>query len=100
MATRVIWARQLLSAILFLHRQRICHRDLKSLNILIAAPRPDESFPVPIPGVLKLCDFGSARFLSTTTSKGSSRSGLGTTRWAAPELNRDRKPDCYLVNLC
>jgi glycogen synthase kinase 3 beta len=47
----LMYARQALDALAFLHAKGIAHRDLKPTNILVDKAR----------GVLKLCDFGSAK---------------------------------------
>ena len=49
-------AQQLVSALWYLHSNRIMHRDMKPQNILIGKG-----------GVVKLCDFGFARAMSTDT---------------------------------
>ena len=46
-----IFTYQMLKALAYLHRLQICHRDIKSSNLLV-----NEST-----GVLKVCDFGSAK---------------------------------------
>jgi serine/threonine protein kinase len=44
---------QLCRALSYIHSQNICHRDIKPQNLLID----------PVTGILKLCDFGSAKQL-------------------------------------
>ena len=63
----------------FLHGEGIIHRDLKSANLLV-----DRSYRV------KVCDFGLARALSTST--GGSRRRVGTPQYDAPEVIVDGKP--------
>lgn len=47
-------AQQLVSALYYLHSNRVIHRDMKPQNILISSNN-----------VVKLCDFGFARSMSS-----------------------------------
>ena len=48
-----IYIYQLFRSLAYIHSQGICHRDIKPQNLLLD----------PASGVLKLCDFGSAKIL-------------------------------------
>ncbi|XP_053298360.1 serine/threonine-protein kinase 36 [Pleuronectes platessa] len=69
---------QLVSALYYLHSHRILHRDMKPQNILLGRG-----------GVVKLCDFGFARSMSTSTLVLTSIKG--TPLYMSPELV-DEKP--------
>ena len=65
------WSFQIASGMDHLHWHNVIHRDLKSPNVLLSY------------GYAKLCDFGTARELSTTCRP----TGVaGTYRWMAPEI--------------
>ena len=66
------WCLEVAQGMEHLHNYDIIHRDLKSANILLSAAM-----------TAKVCDFGTARYLSHTTVQ----TGVtGTPRWMAPEV--------------
>lgn len=68
------WAKEIASGLNYLHNEapfKIIHRDLKSRNVVITSENS-----------VKLCDFGSSRFISQTTKM----SMAGTYPWMAPEV--------------
>ena len=69
-------AQQLVNSLYYLHSQRVIHRDMKPQNILISAN-----------GIVKLCDFGFARTMSTNTIVLTSIKG--TPLYMAPELVKE-----------
>jgi fused-like protein len=78
-------AKQLVRALYYLHSNRIIHRDMKPQNILIGARR-----------VVKLCDFGFARAMSSATMVLTSIKG--TPLYMAPELVQEQ-PYNHTVDL-
>ncbi|EAY13731.1 TKL family protein kinase [Trichomonas vaginalis G3] len=61
----------------YLHSEKIMHRDIKSLNILL----DNDDYP-------HICDFGCARFMDGRRYS----IKVGTTQWMAPEMY---EIDCY-----
>jgi serine/threonine protein kinase len=70
-------AKQLVRALLYLHTNRVIHRDMKPQNILIGSD-----------GAIKLCDFGFARVMSCNTMVLTSIKG--TPLYMAPELVQEQ----------
>src|SRR5438874_7942621 len=84
------YARQILGALAFAHRNGIVHRDIKPHNIVVG---PD--------GRLKVTDFGIARAgVSQMTEAGSI---IGTAQYLSPEQARgaavDQRSDLYSVGV-
>ncbi|XP_065053737.1 mitogen-activated protein kinase kinase kinase 20-like [Rhopilema esculentum] len=68
------WAKEIAAGLNYLHNEapfKIIHRDLKSKNVVITSELN-----------VKICDFGSSRFISQTTKM----SMAGTFPWMAPEV--------------
>lgn len=82
--------RELASALAYLHAQGIIHGDIKGANVLVATGAK-----------ILVCDFGLAKMVDTKTP--TSRVGLGTLRWLAPELldsaSKTFKSDVYAFGL-
>jgi len=99
--------RQLLVAVVFLHRQGVTHRDLKPENILVAKCIQSHGWWL----FVKVTDFGLATIGNHVATPTPSR--VGTSFYMAPEMQR-RDPDqgfgvdywslgiilYYLLNLC
>lgn len=75
-------------AIEYLHNftPKIIHRDLKSLNLLLAEPIPDDQ-KMP---VVKVSDFGLSRMQESSADSGETwgkmTNSAGTCHWMAPEV--------------
>jgi serine/threonine protein kinase len=62
----------------YLHSHHVCHRDLKSLNVLY-----DQSLSI------KLCDFAFSKFKEQLDKKTARfQTSVGTPQWMAPEVLR------------
>ncbi|KAJ6522974.1 kinase-like domain-containing protein, partial [Mycena vulgaris] len=79
----------------YLHSRKICHGDLKGINVLV-----DNS------GRALLCDFGLARLKADATTRTGAVDALqiqGSRNWMAPELlngSRNRPPaDVYAFSM-
>lgn len=74
-----LYTRQIVEGVVYLHDNRVIHRDLKGNNIMLMPS-----------GVIKLIDFGCARRLNCLTHSGSRSDFLksmhGTPYWMAPEV--------------
>jgi serine/threonine protein kinase len=99
----------------FLHRRQVVHRDLKSLNLLLAGHiggtvgqadahgGPCEIGDLP---PVKVSDFGLSRVLRPEQTKVQAcmTSGAGTYHWMAPEVLDgycyDEKVDVYSYGIC
>ena len=68
------------SGVEHLHDCKICHRDLKPCNILVA-----QSDGVS-PAYLKVADLGLGRSLTTSSSPAPMTANIGTPGWQAPEI--------------
>ena len=66
------YMRQILRGMQYVHSKKICHRDLKPENILMNKE-----------GVVKICDFGSAKVLS---ENGLNTPYIVSRYYRAPEL--------------
>ncbi|KAI9056398.1 kinase-like protein [Trametes sanguinea] len=92
--------RQLARAIKFLRQRNLIHRDIKPQNLLLTPAGPDEyakGHPVGVP-VLKVADFGFARFLPSAMM---AETLCGSPLYMAPEIlsyqKYDSKADLWSV---
>lgn len=71
------WFRGICAAVGYLHEHGIVHRDLKPSHVF----RED--------GVVKICDYGLAKFISVSRRSGNT-DGVGTVYYAAPEMAKGK----------
>ena len=90
-------ATQLLSALGVAHEGRVLHRDVKPSNVFLTTG-VDTSAPM-----VKVVDFGIARFLDDTSRRTTTGKVIGTLAYMAPEMLRGQPPsasaDLYAVGV-
>lgn len=90
-------ATQLLSALGVAHDGRVLHRDVKPSNVFLTTG-VDASAPM-----VKVVDFGIARFLDDTSRRTTTGKVIGTLAYMAPEMLRGQPPsasaDLYAVGV-
>jgi tetratricopeptide (TPR) repeat protein/tRNA A-37 threonylcarbamoyl transferase component Bud32 len=98
--------RTIAEAVNYAHQRGVIHRDLKPLNIFMAAPEDgDTALAIP---VVKILDFGLARFTADTAEDGTlTQEGMlrGTVAYMSPEQARgdvaaiDVRSDVYSLGV-
>ncbi len=73
--------RQIANGVSFLHEQAIAHRDIKPANILISGSQ------IPELCVVKISDFGLAKFLDPEGDTSAMSTDVGTLAFKAPEFH-------------
>ncbi|KAG8894566.1 hypothetical protein FRB99_001136 [Tulasnella sp. 403] len=71
---RLLFLRDTLDGLLYLHSKGVCHGDLKAANVVVTKTRR-----------ALLCDFGVAKFMDRDSGLTTSNGFKGTWRWASPE---------------
>ena len=81
---------EILNAADDLHKKGVCHRDIKSENMILVGPNYD----------LKLCDFGlSAKFLNNNNERKKLKRQIGTECYCAPEILEGKEYDGDKVDI-
>lgn len=95
------WVRKMASLMALMHRDGICHGDLKMVNFLaVAAPEEADGFTL---GVL---DFDGTKLTGRPVSRGARRKELARAvsscllRLAMPEIGAAPEPEALLRNWC
>ena len=76
---QIDWSLQVAAGMRYLHAQKVAHRDLKSLNILVSK-NFEGNF------LLKISDFGLSKEQVGATMSSGTATTLGTPQWSAPEI--------------
>ncbi|TWT88852.1 Serine/threonine-protein kinase StkP [Pseudobythopirellula maris] len=82
----VAWMRSIARGVAYLHDSGIVHRDLKPGNLFLDKSNLAED---PLPGVVKLGDYGLSKFISCSRRSGQTES-VGTVHYMAPEIANGR----------
>ncbi|KAK8943309.1 Serine/threonine-protein kinase EDR1 [Platanthera guangdongensis] len=84
---RLKMLRDICRGLMYIHRMKIVHRDLKSANCLVNKH------------AVKICDFGLSRLMKDVPTK--DNSSAGTPEWMAPELilNKSVSEKCDIFSL-
>jgi len=82
---------QMAEAMQYLHRKKITHRDLKSLNMLINSAQIPEIAQAGYMD-LKVADFGTSKIINATTTF-SPQTVTGTREWMVPEVMFEPEED-------
>ncbi len=105
-AQRLDVFRTIAEAVNYAHQRGVIHRDLKPLNIVMAAP--EEGASAPATPVVKVLDFGLARLTADATEDGTlTQEGMirGTVAYMSPEQARgdaaaiDVRSDVYSLGV-
>ena len=105
-AQRLEVFRTIAEAVNYAHQRGVIHRDLKPLNIVMAAPEEGDSAPAT--PVVKVLDFGLARLTAETAEDGTlTQDGMlrGTVAYMSPEQARgdiaaiDVRSDVYSLGV-
>lgn len=76
------------SGLSYIHSLKIVHRDLKSLNVLLAKD-----------GTAKIADFGLAQIRLETSSRMTTGQLAGSPRWMAPEQFSQNAPASFFTDI-